>query len=175
MRLTHRIALAGIATAAASLGLASSAFAGSFGDISIARTVHFIGVGVTNTTGAGQTLTQRKTPPGVTRYFAMRIENFSGDGNYWVVDGCESTKKFKVKYFTEFSDGSFQDVTAGVAAGTQTTGLTDFGESAFLEMQIKPTGRAKPGSSFGCLVSKNSVPFDNEANDAVKGVVEVKG
>ena len=174
MRLT-RIAIAGVAALTLSLGLAQSAFAGSIGDMSIARTVHFIGVGEINTTGEHQTLKQRRTPVGVTRYFALRIDNFSGDGNYWTVHGCDSTKKFKVKYFMEFNDNSFQNVTAQVVAGTQTTGTTAFSESAFMEMQIKPTSKARPGSSFGCLVTKNSVPFDAENDDAVKGVVEVKG
>jgi hypothetical protein len=171
-----RVVLASVAALALSLGFAQSAFAGAFGDMAIARTVHFVGDEAINTTGAGQKLTQGGTRPGVTRYFALRVHNLTGGDNYWTIHGCDGNRKFKVRYFMEFTDHTFQNVTGQVIEGTQTTAITASGDFAYLEMQIKPTKKAKPGSRFECLVLKHSVPNAAvEADDAVKGVVKMKG
>jgi hypothetical protein len=126
-----------------------------------------VGDNIYNTTGAGQTI-QTTARRGQTRAFTIQISNDGGSQERFAVDGPPVSKAFTERYF----EGS-SDVTEQVVAGTYTTRTLAPGESADLTLEIKPTGRAKPGSirSAAIVVASRTDPA---ALDTVKAEVKVK-
>jgi hypothetical protein len=92
----------------------------------------FVGLGVNNTTGAGQTRTA-PVPFFGTATFTVRVHNTGSADDTIALRAPGSSPGYRVRYL----DGS-ADVTAAVLAGTHTTGVLGPDGSDTLTIKVRP-------------------------------------
>ena len=134
--------------------------------IKLAGDTSYLGVGIINTTGAGQTRITTTTP-GKSRTFDLRFVNAGTHSDAIAVHGCKSSSGFTVQYFKGTTN-----VTTGVTAGTYKTITLAAGASKFLKLKIAVSSKASPGKLKTCAVSASS-NRDPTSQDVVKGKVKV--
>jgi hypothetical protein len=124
----------------------------------------FVGAGVINTTGAGQT---RTTSVGATgrSTFTVQLRNTGNAKNVFTISGAGSTARFTVVY-----QRSGVDVTAAVVAGTLRSRTLGIDATEELTVIVTPTARARVGNTFTGIVSATSTQAPI-SNDTVKVVV----
>ena len=134
--------------------------------VKLASDTSYLGVGIVNTTGAGQTRTTT-TAPGKSATFDLRFVNAGTHSDAIAVKGCKSLSGLTVKYFKGTTD-----VTTEVTAGTYKTRTLAAGASRVLKLKIAASSTATPGKTHTCAVtaSSNAAPT---SQDVVKAKVKV--
>lgn len=134
--------------------------------IKLASDKSYLGVGVVNTTGAGQTRTTT-TAPGKSATFDLRLVNAGTHSDAIAVKGCKSSSGLMVKYFKGTTD-----VTTEVTAGTYKTATLAAGATRVLKLKIAVSSAATAGDTHTCGVtaSSNATPTKK---DVVKAKVKV--
>lgn len=132
----------------------------------------FAGEDVYNTTGNNQVITQ-KVRQGKVGRFTVHIQNDGTEPDDIDVEGCGSSKGFRVTY-TQGGD----NVTPLVTSGGYETAPLDTNQEEALKLAIKVSRRANPGKTKTCKVmSTHSGVFrgiEGPITDAVKAQVKVK-
>lgn len=134
--------------------------------VKLASDTSYLGVGIFNTTGAGQTRTTT-TAPGKSATFDLRLVNAGTHSDAIAVKGCNSLSGLTVKYFKGTTD-----VTTEVTAGTYKTRTLAAGASRMLKLKIAVSSTATAGKTHTCAVtaSSNAAPT---SQDVVKAKVKV--
>ena len=134
--------------------------------IKLASDTDYLGVGIVNSTGAGQTRTTTAAR-GQSTTFDLRFVNAGTHSDAIAVKGCKSSSGFTVKYFKGKTN-----VTTKVTAGTYKTGKLAAGASQVLQLQIAVSSKATAGKIDTCAVtaSSNHAPT---RKDVVKAKVRV--
>jgi hypothetical protein len=134
--------------------------------IKLSSDTSYLGVGIINTTGAGQTRSTT-TARRKSATFDLRFVNAGTHSDAIAVQGCNSTSGFKVQYFKGTTD-----VTADVTAGTYKTGTLAAGARQLLKLKIAVSSTATAGKIDTCAVtaSSNHAPT---GKDVVKAKVKV--
>jgi hypothetical protein len=127
----------------------------------------FVGAGVYNATGAGQTV-QAKAKPGSAATFTLQWTN-NGQRDRLRIIGARSTSGFAVTYLL----GSI-NVTAQVLSGGYLTDLVEPGQTLSLTAKVKVKKSSKPGKVENLLVSAAGASPPT-SSDAVLAKVKVKG
>jgi uncharacterized membrane protein len=126
----------------------------------------YLGVGIVNTTGAGQTRSASRAP-GTGATFELNFVNAGTHSDAIAVHGCKSSSGFTVKYLLGTTD-----VTANVTAGTYKTGTLAAGASQVLNLKIAVSSTATPGKIDACAVTASSAAAPTK-QDKVKAKVKV--
>ena len=126
----------------------------------------FVGDGIYNLTGAGQTVTIRQTR-GTTRSFRVRVQNDGVGADAFTVPGAGSSSGFQVTY----AMGS-TDVTSRVTSGTFRTVVLAPGASATLSLSVKVPSSTPHGRVKNILVVATSTSLAS-SKDAVLAAVTV--
>ncbi len=126
----------------------------------------FVGGGIRNTTGDGQT-ERAHADVGSGRTFAVKVRNVGLAGSF-TVSGTAKTVGFTVQYFDDLG----ADITAEVTAGTyQTADLPENGEAMFA-VRITAKANAPVGSVKTCKITVARIGGASaEAGDRVKAVL----
>jgi hypothetical protein len=126
----------------------------------------FVGNGVYNTTGAGQTRQQivHRTDTGT---FTIKITNDGFSADTIKLHGAGSVGPFKVTYLSGTTD-----ITAAVVAGTYSTGPIGAGASRTIKLEVKVTSGASVGATRSFNVSSTSTGA-GAPKDTVKATVKV--
>lgn len=111
----------------------------------------FLGDGLYNTTGAGQTK-HRLVRRGGTDTFVLRVENDGSDYNPVAIHGDGSTKGFRVRYF----DGD-TNITPEVVGGTYETTCMEDSDFRLLKIYVKTTTRTPLGASTTIMVTTSPI------------------
>ena len=126
----------------------------------------FVGDGIYNLTGAGQTVTIRQTR-GTTQSFRVRVQNDGVGADAFTVPGAGSSSGFQVTY----AMGS-TDVTSRVTSGTFRTVALAPGASATLSLSVKVPSSTPHGRVKNILVVATSTSLAS-SKDAVLAAVTV--
>lgn len=126
----------------------------------------YLGVGIINTTGAGQTRSTTAAP-GNSATFDLRFVNAGSHSDAIAVKGCTSSAGFAVKYFKGTTN-----VTTSVTAGTYKTGMLAAGASQVLKLKVAVSSTATPGKIDTCAVTTSSRAAPSR-QDLVKAKVKV--
>ncbi len=110
----------------------------------------YLGVGIINTTGAGQTRTIT-TAPGKSATFDLKFVNAGTHSDTIAVSGCKSSSGFTVKYFKGKTN-----VTTNVAAGTYKTATLAAGARQVLRLKIAVSSTVTAGKLDTCAVTASS-------------------
>lgn len=134
--------------------------------VKLASDTSYLGVGIVNTTGAGQTRSTT-TAPGKSATFDLRFVNAGTHSDAIAVKGCKSLSGLTVKYFKATTD-----VTPEVTAGTYKTRTLAAGASRLLKLKIAVSSKATAGKTHTCAVtaSSNAAPT---SQDVVKAKAKV--
>jgi hypothetical protein len=134
--------------------------------IKLASDTSYLGAGVFNVTGAGQTRATT-TAPGKNATFNLRFANAGSVSDSIGVLGCTGSAAVKPKYFQGTTD-----VTGAVTAGSYNTGTLAVGAAKVLKLKIAVSSTATPGKVFTCavLASSHAAPSHR---DVVKAKVKV--
>jgi hypothetical protein len=134
--------------------------------IKLASDTSYLGAGVFNLTGAGQTRATT-TAPGKSATFNLRLANAGSASDSIGVLGCTGSTAFKPQYFQGTTD-----VTSAVTAGSYNTGTLAVGAAKVLKLKIAVSSTAATGKVFTCavLASSHAVPSHR---DVVKAKVKV--
>jgi hypothetical protein len=125
----------------------------------------FVGNGVYNTTGAGQTKhkTVHRTKTGT---FRIKVTNDGFSADTFDLKGAGSAGPFNVTYLSGTTN-----ITAAVVAGTYSTGSVGAGGSRTIKLKVKVTSGASVGATRSFLVSSTSTGA-GAPKDTVKATVE---
>jgi hypothetical protein len=134
--------------------------------IKLAGDSSYLGVGIINTTGAGQTRSTT-TAPGNSATLDLRFVNAGTHSDAIAVQGCKSSAGFTVKYFKGATN-----VTTAVTAGTYKSGKLAAGASQVLELKIAVLSTATAGKIDSCAVTATSNAAPTR-KDVVKAKVKV--
>jgi hypothetical protein len=134
--------------------------------IKLASDTSYLGVGIVNTTGAGQTRSST-TARGKSARFDLRFANAGTHSDAIAVHGCKSTSGFTVQYFKGTTN-----VSTEVTAGTYKTGTLGAGASRVLKLKIAISFTAEAGKTDTCAVTASS-NRDPNSQDVVKAKVKV--
>lgn len=134
--------------------------------IKLGSDTSYLGVGIINTTGAGQTRTTT-TPPGKSKTFELRFVNAGTRSDAIAVKGCKSSTGFTVQYFKGTTN-----VTTNVTAGTYKTGTLAAGANQVLRLKIAVSSTATAGKIDTCAVTASS-NHASTRKDVVKARVNV--
>jgi hypothetical protein len=118
--------------------------------IKLARDNSYLGVGIINTTGAGQTRSTT-TALGKSKTFDVRFVNAGTHSDAIAVKGCKSSNGFTVRYLKGTTN-----ITANVSAGTYKTGTLASGASQVLKLKIAVSSTATAGTIDTCAVTARS-------------------
>jgi hypothetical protein len=129
----------------------------------------YIGAGIYNTTGTGQTRVVNTTR-GATRTFVIAVQNRGSGAEGFKLKGLGGATNFTVKYLA--GGTGTNNITGGVLAGTYTLRDVPAGGVRHLRMVITVKRTAAIGSSLGRLITATSTEAST-AKDAVKGSVNV--
>ncbi len=134
--------------------------------IKLASDTSYLGVGIVNTTGAGQTRSTT-TARGKSATFDLRFVNAGTHSDAIAVKGCKSSSGFTVKYLKGTTD-----VTTTVTADMYKTGKLAAGASQVLKLKIAVSSTATAGKVDTCKVTATSVGAPTR-EDVVKAKVKV--
>ena len=164
----HRLFLGGLASTIG--GSTKNGYASWFrlrqpdGQIAVG-TGAFVGNGVYNTTGAGQTKQQtvHRTKTGT---FTVKITNDGFSADTIELKGPGSAGAFQVTYLSGTTN-----ITAAVVAGTYSTGPLAAGASRTIKLKVKVTSGASVGATRSFLISSTSSGA-GAPKDSVKAIVK---
>lgn len=125
----------------------------------------FVGNGIYNSTGTGQTASATVGAGGTTT-FTVRIQNDGSISDRIGVFGLSSSSSFRVTYLAGTTD-----VTAQVIAGTYRTARLAPGAKVNLQVVVKAKRSATVGAAVTVKVSVASVVHPITVNDTVKARV----
>jgi hypothetical protein len=131
----------------------------------------YVGGGVYNLTGVGQTSTA-DARRGSTKTFDVAVQNRSDVADSFRLKGQGDSPNFTVKYLAGRTGTT--NITAAVEAGSYTLSNVAPGDTKYIRMLITVKGTAPIGGVFSRLVTATSVRA-RVAKDAVKGLVDVVG
>ena len=130
----------------------------------------YTGVGVLNTSGANQIVSQNASP-GQARAFDIALKNNGTNAASFKLKGGGATSSvFTVQYFDSLSGGN--NITASVKAGTYAVTNLAAGANRIIRVQITPAQTARNGASQSVLVTATSAN-DTTKTDTVKATVTV--
>jgi hypothetical protein len=134
--------------------------------IKLASDTSYLGAGVFNLTGAGQTRTTT-TAPGKRATFDLRFANAGSASDSIGVLGCTGSGAFKSQYFQGNTN-----VTSAVTAGSYNTGKLAVGAGQVLKLKIAVSSTATTGKVFTCAVLASSQAAPSH-RDVVKAKIKV--
>ena len=125
--------------------------------------VAYVGGGVYNATGVGQTKIQRLLT-GVTETYLIEVQNAGLSADNFTLSGATPATGWTLQYFNAANGGS--DISGQMMAGTWTTGVLQPGKTTFLRVQA--TSSANASYITPCLALVTAVSTGNKlATDAV--------
>ena len=132
------------------------------------KSINYKGDGIYNSTGAYQTVTVMPMA-GLTAAFNLKVANDGNLDDAYTIHGCGTTRGFRVAYAHSGSP-----ITAGVVAGTESTGtLSPGAEWSNATLIVTTAGFLKQGATKTCLIRVTS-QADGTTVDAVKAIVKVR-
>ena len=134
--------------------------------IKLASDPSYLGVGIVNTTGAGQTRSAT-TAAGKSATFDLKFVNAGTNSGRIAVKGCKSSTGFTVQYLKGTTN-----VTTNVTAGTYKTATLAPGASQVLKLKIAVSPTATAGQIDTCAVTASSAGAST-SKDVVKAKVQV--
>ena len=129
-------------------------------------TSSYVGNGVYNMTGTGQTQSW-SSRRGYDRSFYLRFENDGNVADSFGLKGCGASTGFSVRY-----QGGGRDVTSAVTAGSYTTSTLQPGGAARITLVLHVKRAATIGAVKRCLVSATSVTRSTKA-DTIRATLKV--
>lgn len=126
----------------------------------------YVGNGVYNTAGTGQTVTAKKRPTQKTTFFIV-VQNDGSAKDGFTVAGAGQKMGFRVAYFA----GNL-DITAAVVAGRYRSRNLDPGERDVIKLVVKVKATAKKGVLRSWPLTATSVR-DTTRNDTVRANIKV--
>lgn len=125
-------------------------------DVSVSQSAGsgFVGVGVENTTGAGQTIRQKTKRRALRAYF--NVKN-NGGAYAYPARGTKGNNRFRASY-RNMQNGA--NITAEVTAGAFAFDPIPMNGTAQIRLKVKPTKKLKRGSKRFCLTSSGETYSD---------------
>jgi len=121
-------------------------------DAAIYDGVGYTGLGIHNTSGAGQTHS-RTAAPGQTAHYAVRFYNDGNAAGKFRVTGRAGNSSWQVAYF-EHSTGA--DITAAATGAGWTTRSLEVGQYAWVWVEVTPLARAAGNSVLSRTLTATS-------------------